>query len=288
MGWVSLPDGSAKFPGFSRKSIEPKGTDGRASNTFRGRRRLRTHDGGLEPLRGEVFLDWLMPRPGFRWIDIGCGSGAFSELLVERCAPAEVKGIDPSEAQLAFARTRPAARLAEFRQGDAMALPFAADRFDAAVMALVIFFVPEPAKGLAEMVRVVAPGGTIAAYAWDMLGAGYPGEPIRAELRELGLNPPLPPSVGASRIDALRTLWSGAGLDAVETREIAVQRVFADFDEFWTTTLSAATIGPIVAAMPAAEAERLKARVRERLPPDAAGQITYTARANAVKGRKPA
>jgi len=237
---------------------------------------------------GEVFLDWLMPRPGFRWIDIGCGSGAFSELLVERCAPAEVKGIDPSEAQLAFARTRPAARLAEFRQGDAMALPFAADRFDAAVMALVIFFVPEPAKGLAEMVRVVAPGGTIAAYAWDMLGAGYPGEPIRAELRELGLNPPLPPSVGASRIDALRTLWTGAGLDAVETREIAVQRVFADFDEFWTTTLSAATIGPIVAAMPAAEAERLKARVRERLPPDAAGQITYTARANAVKGRKPA
>src|SRR5438874_42625 len=237
---------------------------------------------------GEVFLDWLMPRPGLRWIDIGCGSGAFSELLVERCAPAEVQGIDPSEAQLAFARTRPAARLAEFRQGDAMALPFAADRFDAAVMALVIFFVPEPAKGLAEMLRVVAPGGTIGAYAWDMLGAGYPGEPIRAELRELGLNPPLPPSVGASRIDALRTLWSGAGLDAVETREIAVQRVFADFDEFWTTTLSAATIGPIVAAMPAAEAERLKARVRERLPPDAAGQITYTARANAVKGRKPA
>src|SRR5205814_9712550 len=138
----------------------------------------RTQGGGLRPLRGEVSLDWLLPRPCFRWIAIGCGSAAFSELLVERCAPAEVKGIDPSEAQLAFARTRPAARLAEFRQGDAMALPFAADRFDAAVMALVIFFVPEPAKGVAEMVRVVAPGGTIAAYAWDMLGAGYPGEAI--------------------------------------------------------------------------------------------------------------
>jgi hypothetical protein len=82
-------------------------------------------------------------------------------------------------------------------------------------------------------------------------------------------------------------LWTGAGLDAIETREIAVQRSFADFDEFWAITLSAATIGPIVAAMPTADVERLKARVREHLPPDAAGHITHTARANAVKGRKP-
>jgi trans-aconitate methyltransferase len=47
-------------------------------------------------LAGDIFLDWLAPRPGLRWIDIGCGSGAFTELLVERCAPAEVQGIDPS------------------------------------------------------------------------------------------------------------------------------------------------------------------------------------------------
>ena len=49
-------------------------------------------------LAGEIFLDWLAPRSGLRWIDIGCGNGAFTELLVERCAPAEVQGIDPSEA----------------------------------------------------------------------------------------------------------------------------------------------------------------------------------------------
>src|SRR5205085_8040210 len=68
-------------------------------------------------LAGEVFLDWLMPGPGLRWIDIGCGNGAFTELVVDRCAPAEIHGIDPSPAQLAFARTRPAARLAQFHQG---------------------------------------------------------------------------------------------------------------------------------------------------------------------------
>ena len=108
---------------------------------------------------------------------------AGSPYLVERCAPAEVQGIDPSEAQLAFARPRPAARLAQFRRGDATVLPFPDGRFDGAVMALVIFFVPEPAKGVAEMVRVVGPGGKVATYAWDMEGGGYPGEPIHAEMR---------------------------------------------------------------------------------------------------------
>jgi ubiquinone/menaquinone biosynthesis C-methylase UbiE len=234
---------------------------------------------------GEVFLDWLAPGPGLRWIDIGCGSGAFTELVIRRCAPAEVHGIDPSEAQLAFARTRPGARMAQFRRGNAMALPFPENSFDAAVMALVIFFVPEPAKGVAEMVRVVDPGGTVATYAWDMIGGGHPGQPIQAELRAMGLTLPRAPSLAASRIEALRDLWTGAGLDAVETREITVQRTFADFDDFWTINLMAPSVGPTVAAMPPADVEQLKARVRARLPADAAGHITCAGRANAVKGR---
>jgi len=238
-------------------------------------------------LAGEIFIDWLAPRSGLRWIDIGCGSGAFSELLVERCAPAEVQGIDPSEAQLAFARTRPASRLAQFRQGDAMALPFADDSFDAAIMALVIFFVPEPAKGVGEMVRVVGPGGTVATYAWDMPGGGWPGQPLHAEMRAMGLQPLLPPSAEASRIDVLGKLWTGAGLDTVETREITVSRTFADFDEFWTINSMSPNIGQSIAAMSPGDAERLKAGVRARLPADGAGRITYTGRANAVKGRVP-
>jgi ubiquinone/menaquinone biosynthesis C-methylase UbiE len=123
-------------------------------------------------LAGEIFLDWLSVPPGLRWLDVGCGSGAFTELIVERCAPAEAQGIDPSEGQLAFASTRAGTRLAKFRQGDAMALPYADDSFDAAVMALVLFFVPEPAKGVAEMVRVVRSGGVVAAYLWDIDAGG--------------------------------------------------------------------------------------------------------------------
>ena len=199
---------------------------------------------------GDIFLDWLAPPQDLHWIDVGCGNGAFTELLVERCAPAEVQGIDPSEGQIAFARTRPAARMAEFRLGDAMALPFPADRFDAATMALVLVFVPEPAKGVAEMVRVVRPGGIVAAYMWDMLGGGFPLDPLLLEMREMGLTAPRPPQREASRLEAMRDLWKGAGLEAVETREIAVHRTYADFDEYWTTSMKSPSLGPTIAALP--------------------------------------
>jgi SAM-dependent methyltransferase len=237
-------------------------------------------------LAGEIFLDWLAPPPGLRWIDVGCGNGAFTELLVERCAPAEVQGIDPSEAQLAFARTRPAARVAEFRQGGAMELPFPDDSFDAAVMALVIFFVPDPSKGVAEMARVVRPGGRIAAYAWDILGGGFPLEPMRVEMLAMGVEIAQPPSPGASRIEALRELWHTAGLEEVETREITVSRSFEGFEDFWTTSLLSSSVGAALAAMAASDVAQLKARVL-RLPADAAARITCGGRANAVKGRMP-
>jgi SAM-dependent methyltransferase len=238
-------------------------------------------------LAGEIFLDWLAPPSGLRWIDVGCGNGAFTQLLVERCAPAEVQGIDPSGGQLAFARTRSTSRVAEFRQGDAMALPFPADRFDAAVMALVLVFVPDPAKGIAEMVRVVRPGGTVATYMWDMLGGGFPLDPVLVEMRAMGLTPLRPPRMDASRMEALRGLWAGAGLEAVETREITVRRTFMDFDDFWATKLKSPAIAPVVAAMASADNETLKSRVRAALPADAEGRIIYGARAHAIKGHLP-
>jgi ubiquinone/menaquinone biosynthesis C-methylase UbiE len=243
--------------------------------------------GGWSRLAGDVFLDWLAPEPGLRWIDIGCGNGAFTEVLVDRVAPAEVQGIDRSEAQLAFAHTRPAARLAQFRRGDAMALPFDDKRFDAAVMALVIHFVPDPKKAVAEMARVVVPGGTVASYVWDFAAGGEPTEPVAAELRAMGLALARHPSIDASRAESLQRLWLGAGLAAVETREIAVQRSFADFEDCWACLAPTPTVAPTIAAMSPSEVDRLKARMRARLPGDAAGRVTCAARANAVKGRVP-
>jgi ubiquinone/menaquinone biosynthesis C-methylase UbiE len=239
-------------------------------------------------LAADIFLDWVAPDPGLRWIDIGCGSGAFTEAVVQRHAPTEIVGVDPSEAQIAFARTRPTTTAATFESGDAQALRFEADRFDAAAMALVIFFVPDPAKGVAEMARVVRPGGIVATYAWDMAGGGFPFHPIQAELRAMGITPPLPPTVGASDLGVMRELWTNAGLEMIETRVIEVTRTFTDFDDLWVSSTITGSIGPTVAGMTPDALSALRERVRSRLPaPAADGSISYQSRANAIKGRVP-
>lgn len=254
---------------------------------------IRFADGaGYEPymgtwsrLVGDTFLDWLAPERGLRWLDVGCGNGAFTEMIVERSAPASVDGVDPAEGQLAFARTRPAARLARFHPGDAMALPFPDDAFDVAVMPLVIFFVPDPAIGVAEMVRVVRPGGIVAAYGWDMPGGGFPYQSLQDEMRALGVPVSQPPSRDASRIDVMESLWAGADLRDVETREIGVQRTYESFDDYWTIVLRGPSVAPKLAAMTPDELALLTTRMRARLSADADGRITCRARANAVKGR---
>jgi ubiquinone/menaquinone biosynthesis C-methylase UbiE len=235
---------------------------------------------------GEIFLNWLAPSRGLRWIDVGCGTGAFTELLIEHCAPAEVQGVDASEAQLSFARARPSCQIAKFQQGDALALPFPDGMFDAAVMALVIFFVPNPAKGISEMVRVVCPRGTVAAYVWDMPGGGHPLELLHAEMNAMGFTAPWPPRSDITGLEALRRMWEDAALDEIEAREITVRRTFANFEDYWTTSTLAATVSQKIAAMDPAKREFLKTRMRAQLIADATGRITCGARVNAIRGSR--
>ncbi len=243
--------------------------------------------GAWSRLAGDIFLDWLAPPAGLAWLDVGCGNGAFTELIAQRLQPREVRGIDPSPGQLSFARGRPGTPMAIYHQGDAMALPFADGAFDAAVMALVIFFVPEPARGVGEMARVVAPGGTVAAYAWDMEGGGFPLDPVLRELRAMGFAPSPPPNPDASRIDNLQKLWRDAGLTRIETRRIDVTRHFIDFADFWTASTSGSTVKPAIAAMAPDVVAELRTRVRMHLTEQRDGGVSYDAFANAVKGRVP-
>ena len=244
--------------------------------------------GEWSKLVGTVFLDWLAPEPGQRWVDVGCGNGAFTELVVQRCAPADIRGIDPSSGQLEFARQRPGARGATFEIGDAHALPFATDSADLAVMALVIFFLDDPAAGLAEMRRVVRPGGLVAAYAWDIPARSFPLEPIQAELRAIGLTPMLPPNADIACAPALHAAWTEAGLTDLRQCEIPVTRSFVDFEDFWDAMLGTGSMRASLAQLDPADQQAIIARVRDKLPPGADGRVSYSASANAIVGRVPA
>ncbi len=121
-------------------------TDGAAYERLMGR---------WSRLVGEAFLDWLDIPPGLRWLDVGCGNGAFTEAIISRRAPASVMAVDPSDEQLAYAHQRPGAKAAAFQKGDAQNLPFGDDSFDVATMALVIAFLSDPLKAASEMARAV-------------------------------------------------------------------------------------------------------------------------------------
>ena len=240
--------------------------------------------GRWSKLAGRIFLDWLAAPKGLHWIEVGCGNGAFTEELIAHCAPHAVDAIDPSEGQLAFARARPGAKLAHFRQADAQALPFADKSFDAAAMALVISFVPDPAKAVAEMARVVRPGGLIATYMWDVAGGGLPLAPLGRALKAMGKDYARLSDHAAQR-ETMQTLWQEAGLQAVETRVIRITVNFANFDDYCESNL--VTIGPagqVMAKMTPAEMEQLKTRLRADLPSAPDGSIVYESFANAVKG----
>lgn len=252
-------------------------TDGEAYERLMGR---------WSRLAGQGFLDWLDVPKGLRWLDAGCGNGAFTEELIARCAPAAVTAIDPSDEQLAYARRRPGAKTAEFQVGDAQKLPFADDCFDVGVMALVISFLPEADKAAAELTRVVRHGGWVATYMWDFQGGGSPVYPINRAIKSLGGDPALPPNPMISGREAMQELWEKAGLESVDAEVIRIPVAYSDFDDFWNSnTVPIGPQGKLIDTMSANERERLRAHLRDHLPVASDGRIIYESFANAVKGR---
>jgi SAM-dependent methyltransferase len=258
-----------------------------APNLFADGKAYERLMGRWSRLAGMKFLDWLAAPENLKWLDVGCGNGAFTEVLIERCAPASVVGVDPSEGQLAFARGRPGTKGAEFRVADAQALPFPDNNFDAAAMALVIVFVPDPVKAARELARVVRPGGVVATYMWEFPN-GFPLAPLAAAMKDLGLTPPERPNVEASGRDAMRAIWKAVGLTAIESEVVRIRVSFSSFDDFWdSNTVPVGPSGKALSELSPSSREQLKTRLRQRLPIAADGSIAYEAFANAVKGVVP-
>lgn len=239
-------------------------------------------------IAGEIFLDWLALPPGRRWLDVGCGTGAFTEIVLKRGAPFALSGIDPAKDQIAFAKKRDGAERIDYRIGDALSLPYGDQDFDVAVMALVIGYLPDRLKAMTELRRVVRPGGTIATYVWDGPDTGHPQQPLIDSLKEMGIE--FSPMDGDEDrpIGALRALFDKAGLADLATRTIDVEQSFAHFEEFWNAQNAQANrFVQAIRKMSSVELNKFKDILRRRLPTDASSRIAYTARANAVKGLVP-
>ncbi|MBV29016.1 MAG: SAM-dependent methyltransferase [Actinobacteria bacterium] len=234
-------------------------------------------------LIGDQFLEWLSPEEDQRWIDIGCGNGTFTEQIYNSHSPKEIQALDPSQEQIDFALQRIRSDNVSFQVGDAMNLPFEANRFDYATMALVLFFVPDPAAGAMEMVRVTKRGGSVSAYVWDVLEGGLPNEVISAQLRQLDIAYPMAPSAEVSRMGQLHETWVDAGLNNIETKQISVHRTFDNFQEFWDITTLSPSIGPIVKSRPDMS-NRIKLMTQEALEVDDTEPVTIHGFANAIKG----
>lgn len=233
---------------------------------------------------GIPFLDWLAPPPGAAWLDVGCGSGTFTRLIADRCSPAALSGIDPSAPQLDYARRSSTPLPIDYRQADAQALPFADASFDQTVMALVIFFVPDPAKGVSEMARVLRPGGTASAYAWDTEGRRSPFQPVLDELEIHGHKVPATPSAAASTLDAMHRLWFQTGFGRIETHAIDIALPFDCFESYWTMMCRMPRVGPVLSGLDFDQALDVRAGLCRRLAPDEHTAFTASARANAVRG----
>lgn len=237
------------------------------------------------------FLRWAGVQPGMRVLDVGCGTGAVAEAAL--ALGAQVDGLDLNADHVAWCNARVAAGAgkAVFQQADAMQLPFGDASFDAAVSALVVNFLPDAAQGMAEMVRVVKPGGLVAVSVWDYRGrmemmrhfwdAAAAVDPASRSLDE-GVRFPL------CREPALAQLLAAAGVHQVATGATDLPTVFRDFEDYWDPFLGAQGPAPMYCASltPQKRAE-LRDALQRRLPIAPDGSIRLVARVLAARGRVP-
>jgi len=234
------------------------------------------------------FLTWLaMPRE-LDWLDVGCGTGALSQTILDRAAPKSVKGIDASAGFLEYAKANVTDPRASFVVGDARSIPVDDASVDVAVSGLVMNFVPEPLRMAADMARAARPGGTVAVYVWDYSGQMGMMRVFWTTATELDPHAADEgPRFALCHPPALTAVFSEAGLDQVQVQPIDVPTVFRSFDDYWLPFLGGQGPGPAyVMSLDPERRYALRDGIRTKLREEADGSIHLTARAWAVRGRK--
>ena len=235
----------------------------------------------------DAFVDWLYPKTGLRWLDVGCGSGALSDAIIRKYDPEVVIAIDQSEGFVRTAQERLGPR-ATCKVGEALSLPIEDSTVDMTVSGLVLNFIPEPQEALTEMRRVTTIGGTVAGYIWDYAGkmeflnhfwdVAVELNPGASDLHEKL-------RFASSNAEELSALFIRSGIVDVEAGPIEIATNFADFDDYWKPFLGGQGPAPTyVSKLKATDRDELRDALMNRLPKNPGGSIQLTARAWAVKG----
>jgi SAM-dependent methyltransferase len=258
-------------------------------------KRMFTAGAGYEAYMGRwsrrlapVYIGFAAPKDGGRILDVGTGTGALASALEAAFASAQITGLDPSAGFITDAAKNAGSSRARFEVGDAQKLRFADASFDQAMSMLVMNFIPDHAKALAEMRRVTRPGGTVSSCVWDY-GDGM--ESLRIFWDEVvALDPAAEPrherNMKLTRQGQLGALWKSAGLANVQERPLTIDQAFSSFEDYWAPFLQG--VGPggaYVVSLPGDRRQQLGSRLRQRF---GGGAFTLKARAWCARGEVPA
>ena len=232
------------------------------------------------------FLSWLDSTSSDVWLDLGCGTGALSESIINHRSIAQLICVDPSEEFLKKAELR--VGRGQFLVGSGSNIPVSSDTVDMLVSGLVLNFIPNIDSSLLEMKRVLKNGGTLAAYVWDYSGKmemlryfwdAAVIENQNAKKLDEGIRFPY------CNADSLKKIFENAGLRDIKVTMLDIETRFVDFEDYWKPFLGGQGPAPgYLASLSTEDQEKLKIRIHNSLPIEEDGSITLIGRAIALKG----
>lgn len=236
--------------------------------------------GRYSTLLSPQIADLAEVEHGQRALDVGCGPGALTTELVRRLGAEHVAAVDPSKPFVDAARARHPG--VDVREAAAEALPFQDGAFDAALAQLVVHFMADPVRGIAEMARVTRPGGAVVTCVWDHAGEKGPLGLFWQVAREVTSGTVDESHLPGARNGHLVELFQAAGLKEVRQSIVHARLRHASFDEWWEPfTMGVGPAGAHVASIDPGARERLREACRRRLPE---GPFTVDAVAWAARG----